>query len=222
MERSNGNLRVDRILLEGLRSNGGRWVMGLNGGVVILFLLSPWELGEVLVAFWLEAAAVAGFCALFVALAPRSGPTLWHRFARVVVWILLAGAFLTLTGLCVSWTLEGVNSVSADGSPADVVLIVPPIRQALGATPWIAAGWLALRSAASFWEVFGAGRFQEGIGRAGGRFFVVYVPVLAVTTLLFVLSEGRYGRVFPVVFLAVLTYYELVLTLRLLPSLDDT
>lgn len=218
MESSSRDIRVDRILLKGLKKPAGRWILGADALVVALFLISPWELREVLVAFWLEAGVVAVVFAFFVAAAPVSGPTLLDRAGRVVLWVLLAGGFLALTGLGVSVTV----AAGAEGtSPAAGPTFVPPILPALGPTPWVALAWIGLRSVAAFSDAFTERRFEHGIGLAAGRFFVVYLPVLATTTALFALSEGAHARLFPIAFLAVLTYYELVLTLEILPLLQD-
>lgn len=106
-------------------------------------------------------------------------------------------------------------------APAGSPSILPPILPVLGPAPWVALGWIVLRTTATFSDVFREGRFQRGIGLAASRFFVVYLPALAATTALFALSGGAYARLFPIVFLAVLTYYELILTLKLLPLLDE-
>lgn len=212
MERSSRDIRVDRILLKGLKEPAGRWILGADILVVGLFLASPWELREVLVAFWLEAGVVAVVFAFFLAAAPVSGPTFLHRAARLALWVLLSGGFLALTGFGVSWT------VAAGADPAAGPTFVPPILPALGPTPWVALAWIGLRSVAAFSDT---SSLEHGIAVAAARFFVVYLPVLAATTALFALSEGAYARLFPLAFLAVLTYYELVLTLEILPLLRD-
>jgi hypothetical protein len=203
-------IRLDRVLLDGIRSPSGRWIIGANACVAALYLLSPWQLDEVLVAFWLEALVVSILFAAFLVLAPTSGPTLMHRLGRLALWIALAGTFLALAGATVSWVVA-----------PESIAVVPPVLAALGGAPWVAVGWIALRSVASFSDVIVQRRFEKGIALAASRFFVVYLPVLAAAAGLAVLVEGTGQRLLPVLFLAILTYYELVLALRVLPLLED-
>ncbi len=206
-------LRADQILLEAVRTPAGWRILGANAAALVLYLLSSWEIGEVLVAFWVEAALVATVFGVCVALARVSGPTLLHRIARVVLWMILAGGFLALTGLAVSWALGGGEL--PDGRPT----FLPPFHL-LGPAPWMIAGWIVVRSVPSFAKVIARGRFEWGIGLAASQFFVIYLPVLAGAAGIIVFTDGAYPRLMPVAFLALLTYFELVMELKLLPLLD--
>ncbi len=209
--RERNEIRLDRVVLDGIRSSSGRWVIGANVCVVALYLVSPWQLEEVLVAFWVEAVVVAFLFGAFLLLAPGSGPTLMHRLGRLAFWIGLAGGFLAVTGATVSWVLA-----------PESIAVVPPVLRALGGAPWVAVGWIAARSVASFSDVIVQGRFEKGIALAASRFFVVYLPVLAAAVGLAVLVDDTGHRLWPVLFLAILTYYELVLALRVLPLVEGS
>lgn len=211
-------IRLHRVLVDGIRSPSGRWIIGANACVVALYLVSPWQFEEVLVAFWLEAVVVSILFATFLVLAPASGPTLLHRLGRLSLWIALAGAFLASAGAAVSWVVDPGRVAGMDGAQGRTA-VVPPVLGALGGAPWVAVGWIALRSVASFSDVIVQRRFDEGIALAASRFFVVYLPVLAAAAglAIFVEGTGTGPRLLPVLFLAILTYYELVLALRVLP-----
>jgi hypothetical protein len=216
-------LRVDRILLDGIRNSTGRWILATNGVVLGLYLASPWGLAEVLVAFWLEAVVVAALFAGFLALTPGAGPTLLHRGGRVLLWLVLATGFLALTGAVIAGLATGEGSALGQSPPASPngPLRLPPLEDALGAAPWVAVGWIVFRSIAPFADVLRFERSTKRVGLAASRFFGVYLPVLGAMTALYTLAEGVSERILPLFFLAVLTYYELVLTLKLLPLLED-
>ena|GEM_PF-3620169 len=51
MDDSSAEIRADRIFLAGVRDPSGRWILAGNACVLALYLASPWQLAEVLVAF---------------------------------------------------------------------------------------------------------------------------------------------------------------------------
>lgn len=219
MANAGGGVRADRIVVEAFRHPAGRWIVGANACALGLYLASPWELAEVLVAFWLEAvAASVVFAVLIASLQPpgRRCSIAVRGSSSGSCW---PGGFLALTGAGVSWT--ATQGAAADVSEASMPPLIPPVDALLTPAPWIAVGWVLFRLAPSVANALTGREPERRLGLAAAHLFVVYLPVLAVTAALFVLTGGEYQRLLPIAFLAALTYYELVLTLRLLPLLEQ-